>query len=262
MRYWWAPLSSRLTVSEAAALIGVPRSLRGVDVKFCGLTRVEDAREATRLGAAYVGAIFAGGPRHSRPRVRARCSTLRAGGPAAVGVFGADDVDAIAADAITADVEVIQLHGDPRAADVRAMRDALGACVGGRACRWYDAPDVGGRLFREGRCSAARRARTGAVGRHGRQARVGLLADSVSALRGRTPVVLAGGLNPENVAEAVGLMAPDVVDVSSGVESAPGIKDHARCARSSTPHGECKVRRMKLSPIASAPSAAATYRRR
>jgi phosphoribosylanthranilate isomerase len=198
-------------------------------VKFCGLTRPEDVREALRLGAAYVGAIFAGGPRTVTPRTARELFDAAAGGPAAVGVFGADEADAIAADAMSAGVEVIQLHGDPRAADVRAMRSRFGGRV------WAVAradgsvlPEWTEELFHEADAVLLDARVQGRLGGTGVALAWGALADSVAALRGRTPVVLAGGLNPENVAEAVRLLAPDVVDVSSGVESSPGIKDHTK----------------------------------
>ncbi len=191
--------------------------------------RPEDAAEAARLGAAFVGAIFAGGPRKVTPERARELFNAATGGPAAVGVFGADDVDAIAEDAITAGVEVIQLHGDPRAADVRAMRRRFGGRV------WAVAradgsvlPEWTEELFHEADAVLLDARVQGKLGGTGVALEWGALADSVSALRGRTPVVLAGGLNPGNVAEAVRLLAPDVVDVSSGVESSPGIKDHAR----------------------------------
>jgi len=124
---------------------------------------------------------------------------------------------------------VIQLHGDPRAADVRAMRKRFGGRV------WAVAradgsllPDWTEELFHEADAVLLDARVKGRMGGTGVALEWGALADAVTALRGRTPVVLAGGLKPENVAEAVRLLAPDVVDVSSGVESSPGIKDHAR----------------------------------
>jgi len=198
-------------------------------VKFCGLTRAEDAREAARLGAAYVGAIFAGGPRTVTPDQARKLFLSATGGPVAVGVFGADDISEIAANAMTAGVEVIQLHGDPRAADVRAMRKRFGGQV------WAVAradgsllPEWTEELFHEADAVLLDARVQGRLGGTGVALEWGTLADSVSALRGRTPVVLAGGLTPANVAEAVRLLNPDVVDVSSGVESAPGIKDHKK----------------------------------
>jgi phosphoribosylanthranilate isomerase len=70
----------------------------------------------------------------------------------------------------------------------------------------------------------------GALGGTGATLDWDALADAVAAVRGAVPLVLAGGLTPENVARAVSTLAPDVVDVSSGVESAPGVKDPARMA--------------------------------
>ena len=206
-------------------------------VKFCGLTRAEDARQAARLGAAYVGAIFAGGSRTvtaERARALFEAAAGEARGSAgavvrAVGVFGADDVRSIAVSAIASGMGVIQLHGDPRAADVRAMRRRFDGQIWAVArAQGSILPEWTEELFHEADAVLLDARVEGRLGGTGITLAWSTLADSVAALRGRTPVVLAGGLTPENVAAAVRALAPDIVDVSSGVESSPGIKDHAK----------------------------------
>ncbi|MFI5311044.1 MAG: N-(5'-phosphoribosyl)anthranilate isomerase [Gemmatimonadales bacterium] len=198
-------------------------------VKFCGLTRPEDAREAAALGASYVGAVFAGGPRLLAP-TRARLVFEAAGTqPTRVGVFGADSAEAIDEAAREAGVGIIQLHGDPRAADVRAMRERFSGLIWATArAEGSLLPEWADELFREADAVLLDARVPGALGGTGVALEWRALARSLDELRGDTPVVLAGGLRPGNVGEAIRLLAPDVVDVSSGVESAPGIKDHAR----------------------------------
>jgi phosphoribosylanthranilate isomerase len=198
-----------------------------VEVKFCGITRAPDAVEAARLGASYVGVVFAGGPRLVTP---SSASTIFAGVPRGVrriGVFGRTSAQAIAEQADGAGLDGVQLHGDPEAADVEAMRRRFGGTVW-TVVRIASTLPPGFDALAASADAVVLDARVaGALGGTGARFDWRGIA---RLLEGRRParLVVAGGLTPENVADAVALLAPDVVDVSSGVESAPGEKDHAR----------------------------------
>ena len=200
-----------------------------VSVKFCGLTRRDDAAQAATLGASHVGAIFAGGPRHLTPDQAALVLDGASTVQARVGVFGVDAIDRILNTVATARLDIVQLHGDPRASDIRAIRAkfsgkiwAVARAEGSLLPEWAD------ELFREADAVLLDARVSGKLGGTGVVLEWGALARSVNDLRGDAMLVLAGGLHPGNVAEAVRLLAPAVVDVSSGVESAPGIKDHGK----------------------------------
>lgn len=205
-------------------------------LKFCGLTRPEDARRAAELGAAYVGCVFAGGPRLvTADRARDVAAPARALGARAVGVMGAVGARAVANLAAAAGLDAVQLHADPDAAAVDDVRRHWGGAVWAvlrvRADARAELPARAAELF--GAADAVvldAKVEGGALGGSGVALPWAALADALAPLRGRTPLVLAGGLRPENVADAVAALAPDLVDVSSGVELAPGVKDHARMA--------------------------------
>ena len=195
-------------------------------VKFCGMTRPEDAAVAAEIGAAYVGVIFAGGPRKvSMDQAR---EILAAAGPGVrhVGVFGTNDPQCIADLAAESGVQIVQLHADPLPPDIEAIRQSFAGEV------WAAIRLPGSRIPHESDVLFETadgvvldaRSETG-LGGTGIPLPWNELAVDLARDRGGAAVVLAGGLNPKNVGHAVRTLAPDVVDVSSGVESSPGIKD-------------------------------------
>lgn len=187
-------------------------------VKICGITRPEDARVAVDLGASAIGFIF--WPRSARyidpARARAIVDTLPAF-VTPVGVFVNETVAQVNAVAREAALGAVQLHGD----ETPAMLDGLERPVVKAVARIDEttatAWPAAVRLLVDAD-DPVRRGGTGAK------------ADwhAAAGLARQRPIVLAGGLTPDNVAEALRLVRPFGIDVSSGVEVAPGIKDPAR----------------------------------
>lgn len=200
-----------------------------VEIKFCGLTRREDANHAVALGASYVGAIFAGGPRLVTPDRAAEVFRDVPASVRRVGVFGDQDDAAIARMADAAALDVIQLHGGWDPERVRRLALQLEREVW-PVVRVEGAvpPDWIEDAFALGARTVIDTLVPGKLGGTGVALPWVELSGRLAAARRHGSLVLAGGLNPENVPVAIGALAPAVVDVSSGVESAPGIKDHGR----------------------------------
>jgi phosphoribosylanthranilate isomerase len=198
------------------------------EIKFCGLTRPEDAQFAAALGASYVGVIFAGGLRELTPsRAREVLSEVPAS-VKRVGVFADQSVDDIAAVARDVGLSVVQLHGACDVDRIRSLRALFDGEVWAvvRVQQSLPASTASVLAAADGLLLDAYRA--GALGGTGATLPWSDVSRELQPMRAGRVIVLAGGLRPENVAQAIAAMSPDVVDVSSGVESAPGIKDHER----------------------------------
>lgn len=203
-------------------------------VKICANTTLEDAQLAAEAGADAVGFVFAPSPRRVIP---AQVAAIVPHLPAAlekVGVFVDRSFEEIAATVETCGLTGVQLHFDAGAELPAKLRSRFGASLrivrvlhfGGEdseqiALPFGEDPHVDAVLV-DSRAASA-------VGGTGRSFDWALA--STTLFQGAKPrelLIAAGGLNPENVAEAISLLRPWGVDVASGVESAPGRKDPAK----------------------------------
>jgi phosphoribosylanthranilate isomerase len=186
-------------------------------VKICGITRIEDAALAAELGADAIGLIFT--PRSPRCLTLAQAVTIRASLPpmvSSVALFMDADAEQVRGIAAALQPDQLQFHG--------GERDDWCAQFGRpylKALSMLDCNDVVGRMADFPR--AAGFVLDGHVaGQAGGQGRS---FDWSTLPRMHRPWLLAGGLTPANVAQALRVARPWGIDVSSGVESHPGIKD-------------------------------------
>jgi phosphoribosylanthranilate isomerase len=190
-------------------------------VKICGITRVEDALLAARAGAQAIGLIFAPqSPRRLEPPAAARIVEALPPFVTPVALFVDQEPNEIRRIVSLVRPQLLQFHGD----------EPPGFCVG------FDLPYIKAVRVRPGvdLLQYARQYRTAKAllldafvkGNHGG---TGSVFDWTLIPREfPLPVVLAGGLDPGNVGEAIRRVRPWAVDVSSGVEAAKGVKDAAK----------------------------------
>lgn len=209
-------------------------------IKICGLTREEDALAAARMGADFLGFVFVPASKrcidadrakrivhyvrgwmkqeHDRRLLDARCAPFVPREIRFVGVFANQPRELV--DEVTrhAGLDVVQLHGDETPEDVAAMKLPV-----------IKAFRVGTEIFEPVGYGLARWYLFDASGESG-QGGTGKRFDwnLLKALSEEKPFFLAGGLTPETVADAVRTVRPFAVDVATGVESAPGIKDETK----------------------------------
>jgi phosphoribosylanthranilate isomerase len=191
-------------------------------VKFCGMTRREDAREAARLGAWAIGLIHHDpSPRRVDPAVAVAIGAELRRQVEVVGVFVNSSLDEVVAAAEDESLTMLQLHGDEGTAFCREAARRSG-CKVIKAVRVRSSAEVAAAEAFRTDFHLFDAHRPGTPGGTGESFDWELLAGR----RSEIPAILSGGLRPDNVGEAIALAQPFAVDVASGVEREPGVKDH------------------------------------
>ncbi len=213
------------------------REIRLPKIKFCGLTRTADVTAAIECGADAIGLNFyKPSPRYVPPEAARALSQIADQRALRVGVFvnaSPAEVDAVLA---ICPLDCVQLHGDekPNWIDEAQSFSSLRSIVFIKAIAWRDNHED-----RETACAWAGIRSPKLLGLlvdaydpvqrggTGKTARWDLLFPRPVELR-NTNVLLAGGLTSENISHAIETARPDGVDIASGIESSPGVKDRAK----------------------------------
>jgi phosphoribosylanthranilate isomerase len=191
-------------------------------IKVCGITNLEDAEAAQRLGAWAIGLNHhPESPRLVTPDVAAEIGAALKRRCEVVGVFVNTPLDELERAAEGEQLTMLQLHGDEGPAYCAEAARRTG-CKVIKAVRVRGAADVrGAAVYRTDYhlFDAYRRDLPGGTGES-------FDWELAAARDSEIPLVLAGGLRPDNVGEAIEVARPFAVDVASGVEAEPGRKDH------------------------------------
>jgi phosphoribosylanthranilate isomerase len=191
-------------------------------IKYCGITRLEDAEHAVSLDAWAVGMIlWPDSPRYCKPADAAAIGAALHRRAEVAGVFVNAHLDHVVNRAEEFGLTLVQLHGDEGPSFCTEVARRTGARVV-KVARVRNRADVQAlRAFRTDYhlLDAYVAGQPGGTGET-------FAWELVRAHRRDRPVILSGGLTPANVGEAIAAARPYAVDVASGVELAPGIKDH------------------------------------
>lgn len=204
--------------------------MASVQVKICGLTRPDQAAEIAQMGVDAIGVVLARSSRQVSPEQAREISQSVPKGIEVVGVFVDSDAGTINRVSNQAGLSMVQLHGN-EPAKIVGMIDL--PCIKAfrirdenwseQVRRWLNSVSQAEKL----KAILLDTYKPGIAGGTGEQFNWQWVvqARQDGELSGLRPIILSGGLDPDNVAEAIRAVKPWAVDVSSGVEAAPGIKD-------------------------------------
>lgn len=189
-------------------------------VKICGITNREDALAAVELGADALGFVFAGSPRQVTKELAKNVIKDLPPFVATVGVFVNEETDAMKSICNFCGIHTVQLHGNE---DPSCLKDLQGYKII-KAFRIRDEADLKPLADYKPHAFLLDSRVEGIMGGTG----VPFQWEYARQAHKYGKVILSGGLTPENIKEAINIVRPYAVDVSSGVESSPGKKDYSK----------------------------------